>query len=363
MERKKFFALFLVLAMTAIFMTGCGSSSGSGSSGESGSAGTVSTQEGVDPSEAKIALITNVVGVDPFNLQCVNVLKDMGDELGFEYSVIEVADDSAWDENVSAAVHEGYTLIIGIGWYTAEPLAKAAESNPEVQYAVIDTAVEGDAITSYNFNVVEAAYVLGVLAGTAFPDDEYYGGIYCYETQAFFEYSWGYEQGVLSVNPDAQFIRNYTNSFNDINAAYDFAMQQASAGCEFIYGGAASGDAGIYQAALELAETGTPIYTNGQDVDETTPDNPYILSSQLKNTGNVTRNIIESYLNGTLVGGNFTLGIADGALDVVNGTAEEANYTNTDVITDEVRAACEQAKQDIIDGVIVLEVPMIEDAG
>ena len=63
---------------------------------------------------------------------------------------------------------------------------------------------------------------------------------------------------------------NYTNSYADTTLAYEYALQQQAAGCKIIMGGASSSsNAGIYQAALELADQGKTIYTTGLSIDQT----------------------------------------------------------------------------------------------
>lgn len=118
-----------------------------------------------------------------------------------------------------------------------------------------------------------------------------------------------------------------------------------------------SSNAGIYQAALELADQGKTIYTTGLSIDQTTEENPYILGGLLKNTNICTRNVVENYLNGTLEGGSQLLGLKENAFGVVYITTDKENYRNTDIITDEVIAAGKEAADKIISGELVIEVP------
>ena len=145
-------------------------------------------------------------------------------------------------------------------------------------------------------------------------------------------------------------------SYTDTSVAYEYAIQQQAAGATYIFGGAAAANEGIFQAALELAEAGTPIYSIAQDADATTPDNPYILSAQLKNTGVTMGYIIDAYFNDTMVMGLTEQDLADGAIGATHITSE-GNYLNEEILTPEVIAACQAVVDQIVSGELVLELP------
>lgn len=342
---KRISALLLTLAMV-LTLTACGGKEGAQDQTTDGK------------SAHKIALITDTIGTEQFILQAYHEMEALGKEYGFEWSSIECADTAQWAENTEAASHEGYDLIIGLGWQAADPFSTQAEQNPNIRYAVIDTTCPNEAVTSIGFKEWEGAYVLGAMMATAFPEENLFGYICSYQTQATYKYRYGYSEGVLSVNPNAEFMYNYVNSYADTSLAYEYAFQQQSAGCTVIMGGAsASSNAGIYQAALELGNQGKAIYTTGLSVDQTTEENPYILGGLLKNTGACTRNIVENFLNGSLEGGSQLLGLKENAFGVVYVTTESENYRNTDIITDEVVAAGHTVADQIINEDLIIEVP------
>ncbi len=147
-------------------------------------------------------------------------------------------------------------------------------------------------------------------------------------------------------------------SYSDTSLAYEYAIQQQAAGANFIMGGiAASANAGIYQAALELADKGTPIYTTGLSIDQTTSDNPYIVGGLLKNTGVCVEDIITNYMNDTLVGGPQILGLKENAFGVVHVTTENSNFIDSSIITAEAINVAEDVVQQIISGTLSIEAP------
>ena len=92
----------------------------------------------------------------------------------------------------------------------------------------------------------------------------------------------------------------------------------------------------------------------------TREENPYILSSQLKNTGVTAQIIIDAFIGGSLEGGLHVLEMKDGAIGATHITAEGA-YLNSEILTDEVIAQCKAVADAIASGELVLEMPASED--
>ena len=314
-----------------------------------------------DHSDLKIALVSDTIGTEQFILQAYNALMASAEKYGFTATSIECSDTAAWAEKSRNACMAGYDLIIGIGWVAAEPFSALADEFPEIEFAVIDTIASNERIKSMAFNTVEGSYVMGAMVAAAFPEQKRFGYIGNFQNQSNFEYRYGFVNGVRSLIPDAELMVHFTDSYSDTTVAYNLAMQQAAAGCTFIMGSvASSANQGIYQAALELAEKGTPIYTSGLSVDQTTPDNPYIVTGLTKNTAICTDRIIEEFLSGNFAGGSEIVGFAEDAFCVV-GVSFDANYRNEEIITDAVLEAGQKAAEDIRSGAVVLEVPLEGD--
>jgi basic membrane protein A len=268
---------------------------------------------------------------------------------------MECPNDDAYMTNARAAVHEGYTLIIGVGWRAADSISAIATEYPDAaEYAIIDTTVNDENVTSINYKMEESCYVLGVLMGACFPNERIYGIIGSYQTQKTYEQRWGYMEGIKSVNPKAEFVFNFVNSYTEPIIAKEFALQQMAQGCKVICAMAATaGNEGIAMAALENPGK---IYTSGQEVDSTKPDNPYILTGMLKNTGVTATYIIDNYFAGTLENGVKLLGLKENGTGVVLVTTDGANY-RSELVTDEAITKAKEAANKIMAGELVLEVP------
>lgn len=309
--------------------------------------------------DTKIALVSQTIGTEQFILQAYHAFMDAADKYGFQATSIECPDTAAWSEKTRAACVEGYDLIIGIGWYAAEPFSALADEFPDIEFAVIDTIASNERLKSIAFDTSNGCYVFGAMIATAFPDENLFGCVNNFQQQSNFEYRYGFMEGVKSVNPEAQFLHNFTNSYDDISIAYELAMQQQAAGCKFVFGNvASSANQGIYQACLDSAEQGTPLYTSGLSVDQTTPENPYILGGLTKNTGVCTTMIVDEFLGGNFKGGAQILGFKEGAFGVVNISSEGANYWNDEIMNKEVMAAGQKAAEAIRSGATVIKAPL-----
>ena len=99
-------------------MAGCGKQN----------AGSTAENKSDDKSAHKIALITDTIGTEQFILQAYHEMEKLSEEYGFEWSSIECADAAQWTENSEAASHEGYDLIIGLGWQAADSFGTLADA-------------------------------------------------------------------------------------------------------------------------------------------------------------------------------------------------------------------------------------------
>ncbi len=314
----------------------------------------------------KVAVICDPVGVNPFLTQVVDKMAEIkaANTYPMAYTVIECADDTSWSENIRASVEENYDLILVVGWQGADPLNEVAKQFPtRAQYAIIDTVCDNPNVKSYIFKPQEAAYLIGIIAGSVSADAGKpfgpFGGVHANPGQGSFEWRWGYMEGIKSVNPAVKmsnFLFNYTKSYTDAPIAKELALQQAAQGCVFINAASAVADYGTFEAAAEKG-----FYTSGQDSDMTTPSNPNIITTQVKYTGVVTEMIIDEYFQSGLKPGVVSLGLKEGVVGATYITDDGVNPRNTKILTDAIVKTAREAADKIKSGALVLKVPMEKD--
>lgn len=317
-------------------------------------------------SPRKIALVLDPVGINPFLTQMVDKLAEMkaAGKYDFEYSVIESPDSAAWGENIRAGVEEGYDLIIAAGWQGADPLDAVADQFPDAaQYVMIDVICDNPKVKSYIFKPAEGAYLIGAVAALVSADagrpEGPFGGVHANPGQGSFEWRYGYMEGARAVNPNLgmdDFLFNYTQSYTDAALAKELALQQAAQNAVFINAASAVADFGTFEAAAEKG-----FYTSGQDADRTNPDNPYILTTQVKYTGVVIEMAVAEFFDTGIRPGVESFGLVEGVIGATYITDDGTNPRNKDILTDEIVDKVRSLAEAIKSGDIVVEVPLEEE--
>lgn len=299
------------------------------------------------PGEGKrIALVCDVAGTQVFVLSMIDGLNEAAEEYGFEPIVVECADSAAYEDNIRALVEEDTDLIIVGGWQGGDALGKIATEFPDrADYALIDSEVDAENVKCISYREQEGAYLIGKIAAYSVEEGEnVFGGVHVNQGPGSWKWRYGFMEGVKSINPDATFVFNYTGDYNDPAKAKEYALLQYEQGARFINAAAAGGDSGVFEAALEQH-----FYTSGQDVDLTDPDNPYIVTSQIKDTGATVKYMVENYLTKDWTYDNETWGIAEGTIGAVFVTHDSENPMS-DRLSEEELAEVIQAAEDIRTG-------------
>lgn len=319
---KRLLAVGLCLSM--VTMTGCG---GSGKKEETAKEG--AAKEGAE--KKKVALVCDVAGTQVFVLDMIEGLKDSAEKHGFEAIIAECADAAAYEDNCRAMIEEGADLIIGGGWQAGDAISKVATEYPDkADYALIDSEVDAANVKCISFREQEGAYLIGKIAGMVTDDDATtFGAVHVSQGPSSFKWRWGYMEGVKSEKDNTKFVFNYVGGYNDPAKAKEYAIQQYEQGCQFINSAAAGGDKGVFEAAKEKQ-----FYTSGQDVDLTTPDNPYVLTCQIKDTYATVQYLMDQYYSGKWTTDNESLGVAEGAIGAVFVT-HDSETPRSEKLTDE----------------------------
>ena len=313
----------------------------------------------------RVAAIMNIVGVNPFLTQVVDMFEEIyaSGRFPMEYTIIESGDIAAFGENIRAAVEEGYDLIISIGFQGASAIAEISQMFPDrADFVIIDTVADSPYVKSVTFKPSQAAYLIGVVAGMVSADQGQpmgpFGAVHANPGPASWEWRYGFMRGVMRVNPAVtpdNFIFNFTSSFTDAALAKELALAQAAQGAVFINAASAVADFGTFEAAFE-----TGFFTSGQDADRTNPDNPNILTTQLKYTGRATELVLEQFFTTGIVPGVVRLGIEEGGVGAAHITSPGL-FRNHDVLTDAIIAEAQQAVEEMLSGRLVLYPAPSED--
>lgn len=295
----------------------------------------------------RIAMSTDIGGVndESFNASAWEGLKRAREELGVEVHYIESVSEADYDRNLKTLAEEGYDLIWGIGFLMEDAIKKAANDYPDTKFGIIDSALGGnpsDNAIGVTFKEHEGSFLVGIIAGLMTENDKigFIGGIKFYLIEKFM---YGFKAGVMMVNPDAEVIDTWAESFTDASKGKSLANQLYGNGCDIIYHAAGNVGKGLFEAAKEKDK-----WAIGVDSDQRRLAPDHILTSMMKRVDNAVFNVAKDLVDGVFHGGEIVeYGLEEDGV----GIAPTSHYNVPQDILDEV----EMYKEMVIDGDI--EVP------
>ena len=275
---KKLLALTMSLAM-ALSLAACGPGSAAPStSGTEDAEETGGTQETVEVSEMRVAMITDYGDItdQSFNQTTYEACKAWSEANGVEFTYYKPAGDSDADRvaMIESAVDNGYTVIVMPGYAFGPAVKETAAEFDDVIFIALDVG-PGDLGDDYTppanlYCVVYQEELSGYMAGYAavklgYEHLGYLGGS---AVPAVKRFGYGYVQGAdaaaaeLGAPVTVEYV--YGNQFSgdaDITAYMDTWYQSLGVEVVFACGG------GIYTSAAEAAvKTGGKVI--GVDVDQ-----------------------------------------------------------------------------------------------
>ena len=159
------------------------------------------------------------------------------------------------------------------------------------------------------------------------------------------KFACGYVQGVKSVKGDAEVFQNMTGTtgaaWNDPVRGGELAKSQFDRGADVIYQAAGATGAGVLQAAADADKLAI-----GVDSNQNYMQPGHVLTSMLKRVDVAVYNALNDVKNDKWTADIHVLGLAQ------DGVGWALDEYNEKLITADMKAAVEKAKQGIIDGSI-----------
>lgn len=371
-QRRWSRALLLLLAAFALVLASCASSDDDGGSGgsegegggnETASAATCEGTAGEEPDAAelgtaddpdgtgkKVGMVFDVGGKGDksFNDSAFAGLTAAAENMGVEVQELEPNDDGSNRADLMRQLaDEGYELIIGVGFAFAEVMPDIVADYPDTRFAIVDSVVEADNVTSIVFAEQEGSFLVGAAAAQASKTGTigFIGGV---DTELIKKFEAGYVAGAEAVNPDISVEVKYLSTgddfsgFNDAPGAETTAAGLYEAGADVVYHAAGASGAGLFKAAEAADRLAIGVDSN-QYLTATEGEQPCILTSMLKRVDVGVYSTIVAFINGE-DGGITTFSLEN---DGIGFATEGGQLVDT--------AELEDFEQQIIDGEI--EVP------
>ncbi len=369
--KKRITPLILCLGLAATALSGCGGGAAGGNQG-------ASAGEGGGSSEAlKIAIVTSGSGVDDgsFNQENYEGVKRFTDD--HPGSTVTPVQESSGDTAAAVKAVEDivvdYDALVCDGFQFAA-LSEVASDNPDKKFILVDTfpsdaegnEVELDNVYGMAFKEQEGGFLAGMAAAltTTTKKVAVVNGI-AIPSNVNFQY--GFMSGVnyanKHYNTGAEIVElpsyagtdvtgaavggNYIGSFSDIGNGKVVGEALIKEGCDVIFVAAGSAGNGVFTAVKEspakdyIIGVDTDQYADGANGDENV-----VLTSAVKIMGENDRKVLESILDGSFKGGNYTLGADTDSIGYINDT-ERCQ------LTPETIEKIDKAYQLIKDGTIV----------
>lgn|GEM_PF-2181761 len=165
-----------------------------------------------EPVDFKACMVSDSGGFEDksFNQSGAEGLERAGSELGVQINKVESTAATDFTPNIEQMLADDCDLIIGVGFLLEDPIQAAAEANPDVEFALVDSAfsdADFNPVTVANakpllFNTQEAAFLAGYVAASVSTTGTVatFGGIQLPSVSIFMD---GFADGVAQYNTDS----------------------------------------------------------------------------------------------------------------------------------------------------------------
>lgn len=280
------------------------------------------------------AMITDTGGINDqsFNQSAWEGLTELKEESGASVSYIESKQASDFVTNLERLGDNGADLLWGIGYACADAILEAAESNPDIKYAIVDNSYENtpDNVTAVVFRAQESSFLAGYVAGRTTQTGKvgFVGGIH---NGVIDQFRYGYQAGVLyaarELGKDIEVSTQYAESFTDSAKGKAIASKMYSDGCDVIYHAAGGSGTGVIEAAKEASK-----WVIGVDRDQAYLAPDHVLTSAVKMVGKAVREVSEETMEGEELGGQVlsfgleeeSVGLSENHKNMPEGVYEDA---------------------------------------
>jgi basic membrane protein A len=336
----------LAVGLVAVFgLAACGSS-------DSSSDTTAASTE----SAGLACEVTDIGGVDDkgFNQNAYDGLKLAEAELGVSIDLLESASDADYQPNLQSFVDKGCNVIVTVGFLLADATKAAAEANPTVQFAIVDSNTSAANVQGLTFATDQPSFLAGYMAAATTKTGIVgtFGGINIPPVSIFMQ---GFAMGVEYHNAQkgttvkvlgwdiAKQDGTFSGDFSDQTKGASIAKSMADEGADIIF--PVAGPVGLGSAQFAMDSAGA-VKIIGVDVDMSI-SNPtqaeVYVASVLKKIDAAVLQAVKDALAATGGGTDYLGTLENGGVGVAL----------TSTITPELQAELDAVTAGIIDGSIV----------
>jgi basic membrane protein A len=319
---RRFSKFTVLIAASALVLTGCG-----GKSSSTSASGDACKSASGDGPKVGLAYDVGGRGDQSFNdaayAGMTKAIKDLKATCA-EAKASQGENDATRAERLRTLADNGYDPIIAIGFIYSPAAATVAKEYPKTHFAVIDgysQFLNKKPVTNLvdlTFAEQEGSYLVGVAAAlkTKTKHVGFVGGTH---SDLIKKFEAGYTAGVHAVDPSIKVdVKYLTEDPNDGATGFEnpaggktAAQGMYDAGADVVYHAAGKSGLGVFQA---VQAAGKGHWAIGVDSDQwksaSASQKPYILTSMLKRVDTAVYDDIKSVADGKAPSGNVTYDLA-----------------------------------------------------
>ena len=177
-------------------------------------------------------------------------LMQIKDSLDVHVSQVEARTPGEQEDNLRRYAAEGYDLVFGHGFEFQGAAERISNQYPKTVFIITSGERQAGNVSPLIFRFQEATYLAGRVAGgmTRRGILGFVGGIELPPIKLAYD---GWVNGALSVNPAVQTRSVYLNTFDDVAAGREAALQLIRLGADMLHHNADAAALGLLQAVKE----------------------------------------------------------------------------------------------------------------
>lgn len=281
-----------------------------------------------------------------FNEALFNGMELFKEKTGVAYEKGAEPDQAVYEKKLRQFVQEGFNPILTPGNSNKDIIARVAEEHPDTFFITVDYVLEKKNVYSILFKEHEGTFLAGIMAGMATQSNTigFIGGM---DIPVIRRFSFGFEQGVRYVNPEAKviidFVQGANDPWNSPEKGKQIAQAQLKQGADVIFPAAGGTGTGALEAAAQAGKLGVGVDSNQNHLFP-----GHVLTSVVKNLERAVYIALFSYQKRLWSDNIKRLGIAQ------KGVAVVIDEHNQSLVSQAMREKLEQARMEILMGTLVI---------
>lgn len=262
--------------------------------------------------QMKVALVVSgPINDSSWNATAYSGLKRFQHDYGAEIAIVDKVKLSDAKEVFSALAERKFSLIIANGYKFRNVLKSVSRFYPATFFCVIGGEIaEEPNLCSFNFKDEQYGYLLGVVAGLNTSTNKI--GIVVGDNMPSIERSIvGMRKGLKFVNPKADLVVSYINTWDDIGKGREAGIAQINTGVDVITHIADQAGIGVIRAAEESDITAIGAIVDQHDLAPST-----VITSGIEDGSQLAYLACEYYIGKTLESKIYRFGLKDQIIDI-----------------------------------------------